>query len=283
MTSDAQWRVLGEIEAEDMWVSVAEHPQVDHLDRTHCDSRTTLGFLLSPQPNSSRGRFLTREWEYGDVPLGSIVTIPAGFTLRVQSQAVPARRMLHCRLPSRVSFHLEPSMLEGCTDFQNEAISSSLTRLAREAISPGFGSNAIVEGLGLFIGAELSRALSLRQSNHRKGGLSPWQLRRIDEYLYSGNWNSSISEIARLCGISPGHATRAFRQSTGRSIATHIAMMRIDRACALLADTNFPMREIAAKLRFANASVFAAAFRRALGMNPNLYRQQRRSGVDRRE
>jgi len=279
MISYAQWQVLGEITAGDMWVAVAEHPGVDHIDRTHCDSRTTLGFWMSPQPNSSRGRFLTKEWHCGDVPLGSIVTVPAGFPLRVRSEAMPARRMLHCRLPSRVSFELEPSLLNGCTDFHNDAIFSSLAQLAREAISPGFCSNALVEGLGLVIGAELGRAMSLRQPHrHRKGGLSPWQLRRIDDYLQSGQWNSSISEIAELCGISAGHAARAFRQSTGRSIATHIAMLRIERACTLLTDSSHSIRDIAASLRFANASAFAAAFRRVLGMNPNSYRQQRRSG-----
>lgn len=278
MISHAQWQVLGEVEAGDMWVAVAEHPRVDHLDRTHCDSRTTLGLWMSPQANCSRGRFLTKEWVGGDVPLGSIVAVPAGFPLRVQSRAMAARRMLHCRLPSRVSYQLEPTSLDGCADFHNDLIFSSLARLAREAISPGFSSAAIVEGLGLVIGAELARSLSFRQPDHRKGGLAPWQLRRIDDYLQSGHWNSSISEIAQLCGISPGHAARAFRQSTGRSIAAHIAMMRIDRACTLLADSSHSIQQIAADLRFANASAFAAAFRRVLGINPNSYRQQRRSG-----
>lgn len=32
------------------------------------------------------------------------------------------------------------------------------------------------------------------------------------------------------------------------------------------------------QLRFASASAFAAAFRRTLGMSPNVYRQRRRSG-----
>lgn len=278
MTMNGQWQVLGEINADDMWVAVMEHPSSSQFDRTHCDDRTTLGYWMSPHPNCAQGRFLTSNWHGGNVPLGSIVAIPAGFPLRVQSRATPPRRMLHCRLPARVSFRPEPASLDGCTDFHNEVILSSLARLARETIAPGFASAALVEGLGLVIGAELGQALSPRKSRHRKGGLSAWQLRRIDDYLHAGNWNSSISALAYICGISAGHATRAFRQSTGRSIATHIAMVRIDRACILLAETGRPIAEIAAELRFANASSFAAAFRRAMGMNPNRYRQRSVAG-----
>jgi AraC family transcriptional regulator len=139
--------------------------------------------------------------------------------------------MLHCRLPERVALQTDPAMLGGCIDMRNSVVASCLRRIAQETLTPGFGSQAIVEGLGLVIAGELERAMGTKSSPLRKGGLAPWQLRRIDDHLRAGYWDSGVSDVARLCGVSAGHAMRAFRQSTGQSIAAHMAAMRIERAC----------------------------------------------------
>jgi len=275
---NSEWQIVRHIQAGDVWAAVAEHPSVEGLDRTHSAHRTTLGLWMSSEPNNSRGSFLTSEWHYGDAPLGAVVAVPAGFPLRVQSEEMPARRMLHCRLPERVALQTDPAMLSGCIDMRNSVVASCLRRIAQETLTPGFGSQAIVEGLGLVIAGELEREMGSKSARLRKGGLAPWQLRRIDDHLRAGNWDSGVSDVARLCGVSAGHAMRAFRQSTGQSIAAHMAAMRIERACTLLARDDLPIGQIAAELRFASASAFAAAFRRTFGMSPNAYRQRRRSG-----
>lgn len=270
------WIIVGEVEAGGVWAAVAEHPSVDRLDRLHCDSRTSLGLWLSSYRNPSQGCFLTNDWHAGHVQLGSVVAVPAGVPFHVQAEAAPARRMLHCRLPERVSLEAGPVSLDACFDMHNGVIANSLSRLAQEVMAPGFGTKAIVEGLGLVISGELERAFADRTPRKAKGGLAPWQLRRMDDYLRAGHWNSSVSDLAHLCGISPGHAMRAFRQSTGRSIAAHIAALRVDRACELLAQDELSVAQIAADLRFARPSGFAAAFRRSMGMSPHLYRQFKR-------
>lgn len=271
------WQILGEVETGDVWVALAEHPGTEGIDRTHCETRTSLGLWMSAHKNMSDGCFLTKEWHGGHMRLGSIVAIPAGVPFHVRSAASPQRRMLHCRLPERASLSAETMSLDACFDLRNHMIASSLSQLAREVVAPGFGTNAIVEGLGLVISGELERSFAGKRALPHKGGLAPWQLRRIDDYLRAGHWNSSVSEIANLCGISPGHAMRAFRQSIGKSIASHIADLRIDHACALLAKDTLSIGQIAADLRFANSSGFAAAFRRSLGISPHSYRQRRRA------
>jgi AraC family transcriptional regulator len=263
--------------AGDVWAAVADHPSVDRIDRTHRGDRTSLGLWLSPHGNRSRGRFLTKDWRGGDRPLGSVVAIPAGLPFHVEADASPARRMLHCRLPVRLTLLSERLSLDSCLNLRNEIIATSLSRLAREVIDPGFGSSAIVEGLGLLIGGELERHLMERRASPRRGGLAPWQLRRIDDYLHAGHWDSSVSDLADLCGISPGHAMRAFRQSTGRSIAAHIAALRMEQACTMLTGDALSVSQIAAILRFSSSSAFTAAFRRATRLTPNGFRQQQRT------
>ncbi len=273
-----QWQILGEIEAGDVWVGVAEHPRIERVDRTHCGTRTTLGFWMSSHQNASRGRFLANEWPGGHERLGKVVVIPGGIPLHVRSSALPERRMLHLRLPERLRWRSGTVLLDSCLDVRSEVIARSLSRLALEVLRPGFGTRAITEGLGLLVFGELERLLAGRSApEQRRGGLAPWQLKRIDDHLRAGNWNSSVSEIADLCGVSPGHAMRAFRQSTGVSIAGHIASLRIDHACTLLSRDAHSVAAIANDLRFASPSAFAAAFRRALGVSPNSYRQHKRS------
>lgn len=273
---EQNWQALGEIEVGDVWVSVAEHPSIERIDRTHCENRTTLGLWLSPHANVSQGCFLTQDWHGGHARLGTVVAIPGGIPFHVRSAASQERRMLHCRLPKRVE-QLSASMsLEACLDLRNDIITASLIRLAREVVAPSFGTNAIVEGLGLVVSGELERSMTSQSRPRTNGGLAPWQLRCIDDYLKSGHWDSSVSDLASLCGVSPGHLMRAFRQSRGQSIAFHISVLRMDRACTLLAQHGPSIGCIASELRFASPSAFAAAFRRTIGMNPNAYRQRRR-------
>lgn len=273
--SSASWRVIGETEAGGVWAAVAEHPPVEALDRTHIDPRTTLGLWLSPQPNDSHGRFLAAGWGHGHARMGRIVVVPGEVPLHVRSDAAPARRMLHCRLPARVALPLprESQLLGQCLDLRNPSVATSLARLAREVTEPGFASAAMIEGLGLQVAAELARDLAGSRMP-AGGGLAPWQLRRIDDYILAGHWDCTVSELASLCGISSSHAMRAFRQSRGRSLANHIALLRIERARDLLARESHDISEVAATLRFASASSFSAAFRRLTGETPTSFRQR---------
>ncbi|WP_198045768.1 helix-turn-helix transcriptional regulator [Novosphingobium aquimarinum] len=270
-----QWRVLGEKEVGGVWAAVAEHPPAETIERTHIDSNTTLGLWLSSQPNGSQGRFLSAQWSGGHARMGRIVVVPGNVPLHVKASATPARRMLHCRLPAHVSLPRphEAGVFEQCLNWSSPVIARSLSRLAREVMAPGFADVAMIEGLGLQIAAELAKGFAKPGSGH-KGGLAPWQLRRIDDYILSGHWDCSVSELAALCGISAGHVMRAFRQSSALSLATHIAVLRMERARELLEDESHAVAEVAAHLRFATPSSFCAAFRRATGETPRAYRHR---------
>jgi AraC family transcriptional regulator len=271
------WRVVGETEAGGVWAAVAEHPPVDVLDRTHIDPQTTLGLWLSPRPNGSLGRFLSPAIVNGHSPLGRIVVVPGDLPLHVRETAAPGRRMLHCRLPARLALPipLKAALLEQCLNLRNPSVAASLSRLAYEVTEPGFANAAMIESLGLQVAAELARDFA-GACKQAKGGLASWQMRRIDEYIQSGHWNCSVSDLAALCGISPSHAMRAFRQSSARTLTAHIALLRINRARDLLASEDSEIAEVSAILRFASPSSFSAAFRRMTGETPKHYRSRMR-------
>jgi AraC family transcriptional regulator len=195
------WRILCQIQAGGIWAAVCDHPRVESVDRTHCSDHTSVGFWLSHYKNPSSGSFLLQNWRRGQFPLGTVVAIPAGIPLHVQSDESPARVMLHCRFSSPSRWQAETLRLEACLDMDSHIVRTSLARIAREVMNPGLGTSAIVEGLGLFIAGELERALVSIEALQRKGGLATWQLRLIDDYLGSGNWNCTMVRL-QSCSVS---------------------------------------------------------------------------------
>ena len=151
--------------------------------------------------------------------------------------------------------------------------------MAREAEAPGFASDLLVEGLGLTVMAEITRYL--RHARDRlptlRGGLAPWQLRRIADAVESlPDRPPAISELAGLCGISPRHLMRAFKHSTGQTITEYAETARLRHAVRLLSDTDMPISDIARQAGFAAPSGFSHAFRRAVGEPPSAFRRRQR-------
>lgn len=285
----AGWSIVGQMRVSGAEVLLADHPATDGIDRTFVRDRMQLCFLVAPQRNPTRGWFPGTGSGARPHPLGNIVFVPAHRPIHVQAEAVPLRRLLTCTLPSRQDFDAlaASDRLEHCLDLRSDLMQGALSRLAVELMAPSFASAVIVEGLCLYLVGELAAILAGETGgrgapavrampahvDRRAGGLAPWQLRRIEEHLMAGNWDSRLTDLAALCGISSRHIMRAFRQSTGSSLTQYIAAARVDRARALLKNENLTIAEVGRELRFATPSSFTTAFRRQFGMTPRTYRQ----------
>ena len=92
----------------------------------------------------------------------------------------------------------------------------------------------------------------------------------------AGTGRTGVAELARLCGLSRHHFMRAFRLSTGLTVAKYVEAARVSRAKTLLVASEQPIRAIAQQLGFAGAAAFATVFRRATGRTPSDYRGHRR-------
>lgn len=164
-----------------------------------------------------------------------------------------------------------------CGDIRSPLLDRVIHRLIQEAISPGLACDVLVESLSAVAMIELTRHLDdVRQRCERvRGGLSPWQVRRITDYVENRtDAPVRVSDLAQLCEISEGHLQRAFKQSSGRTLHAYVEDVRLERAKAMLEDPNISIVGIAAKLGFANASGFSIAFRRASGEAPTTYRRR---------
>ena len=83
----------------------------------------------------------------------------------------------------------------------------------------------------------------------------------------------SVSDIAEHIGMSQSWLTKRFKQECGVNIVGYLLDVRIERAKALLAQTDMLIMEIACATGFDNPGYFISVFRRAAGMTPKAYRE----------
>jgi AraC family transcriptional regulator len=107
-----------------------------------------------------------------------------------------------------------------------------------------------------------------------RGGLAPWQVRRITEALSADlSAQQPLGALAAQVGLSPFHFSRAFRRSMGIPPHAYHVKLRIDHAQALLSGTNHTVTEIALAVGYESSQAFARAFLRQLGCTPSAFRR----------
>jgi AraC family transcriptional regulator len=105
------------------------------------------------------------------------------------------------------------------------------------------------------------------------GTLSRRTLARIREYV-DVNLASDISltELAAAADMTVDAFARRFKATTGLAPYAYVIAERIQRAEALLRETNMSIGAIAFRLGFSSQSHFATTFRRLRGITPRVYR-----------
>jgi AraC family transcriptional regulator len=105
-----------------------------------------------------------------------------------------------------------------------------------------------------------------------KGGLAPWQ-ERLSKELITNNLAGaiSLSEIAKTCGLSVGHFSRAFRKSTGLAPHAWLLQARVDTAKVMLRDRDASLSAIAHSCGFVDRSHFTRVFTRLVGLSPRAW------------
>ncbi len=83
----------------------------------------------------------------------------------------------------------------------------------------------------------------------------------------------ALQDIAAAANISPRECTRCFRRQLGQTAFEYLLNYRVDRACALLRNTDAPVSQVALDCGFASASYFCKLFRQRLGLSPGAFRR----------
>jgi AraC-like DNA-binding protein len=83
----------------------------------------------------------------------------------------------------------------------------------------------------------------------------------------------AVTDLARTAGLSPAHFSRQFRQAFGESPHQYLLTRRLERAAALLRNTDWAVTEICLAVGLTSLGSFVTSFRRVYGRTPQQYRE----------
>ncbi|MEH3104998.1 MAG: AraC family transcriptional regulator [Sphingomonas phyllosphaerae] len=153
--------------------------------------------------------------------------------------------------------------------FHDDAlIVSVLTALHHEADVHGTTTAFFEHGIALV----LNRLNELHSTPSNRRAVRPLSQARYDRLVdqVRGRLGDdlSVAELAAAAGMDPSGFTRAMRARTGLAPFAWLTRCRMEEAARLLAG-GLTVTWVASRVGYANASKFAAAFRRLHGMAPS--------------
>ena len=90
--------------------------------------------------------------------------------------------------------------------------------------------------------------------------------------------NHTNVKLALEFGVHPVHLARTFRKFYGKSVGTCLREIRVERAAALMLESQRSLAEIAQLSGFSDQSQFTRAFKRVRGITPGAFMGCRGSG-----
>jgi transcriptional regulator GlxA family with amidase domain len=89
-----------------------------------------------------------------------------------------------------------------------------------------------------------------------------------------------VRRLARVSGVSPAHFARSFRDAFGVPPHRYLLTRRIERAKALLRDTDLPITEIAFQTGWNSLGTFGRTFRDITAQSPGELRLREQAAPD---
>src|SRR3954464_1213868 len=88
-----------------------------------------------------------------------------------------------------------------------------------------------------------------------------------------------VAALAKIAMSSEAHFIRTFKQTFGETPHRYLQRRRLERAMALLRETERPVTDICLEVGFASLGTFSRTFARVTGMSPSAYREGWRTGA----
>jgi AraC-like DNA-binding protein len=155
---------------------------------------------------------------------------------------------------------------------RDQRLDIALRRLSNEDVLADelVGHDALNNVLKLLIGE-----LAIVRPAQR-GGLAPWQLRRIRDYVDAHiTGPMRLRALANVAGLSTSHFTRAFRESVGFTPHHWITLQRCTLAKEMLIRNELSLADIAFEVGFADQAHFSRSFKQLVGAGPGAWRRER--------
>ena len=219
-------------------------------------------------------------------PMTRAVYVPAGVPLwtRFTSTHTFAHLDLHLHqdrllrfLAPRVGGSAARSILRRPVELQELGTAEILaTLLAKEVTTP---SKHVVYAENL-VGCIATALLDipLETTDARDGRLTQAQMNKLTSCLNArADGRLSVAEMAEAVGLSESWFANVFKQTTGKTPLQWQLSRRVERAQALLLQTDLAVADIAAQLGFSDQAHLTKVFRQVAGETPAAWRRVHRT------
>lgn len=154
----------------------------------------------------------------------------------------------------------------------SEEIRKDLERISRDIGSPDAMTDVFVHHLLCGILLNAARYGEPRQS---LAGESAYKVQIVAKYI-TENYPQEITltEAAQMACLEKTYFSKRFKQLTGFGFQEYLLQTRILAAERMLAETQFPVGQIAEKCGFSSGNYFGDVFHRYKGFSPSEYRRR---------
>ena len=159
----------------------------------------------------------------------------------------------------------------------DDPIVRALTSVLYPALDRPYQTNRLfVDCVMLALGCHIAQTYGGLEMTPRptRGGLAPWQERRAKEIIETNlNGEVPLTQLARECGLSTGHFSRAFKDTMGVPPHQWLLRRRIENAMRLLRNQHLSLPEVALACGFSDQSHFTRVFTKLSGTSPGAWRR----------
>jgi transcriptional regulator GlxA family with amidase domain len=121
------------------------------------------------------------------------------------------------------------------------------------------------------------------ESKQGRARLDPALLRRLlrakDRMDAASHEEWPVERLASVSGVSPAHFARSFKEAFGAPPHRYLLTRRIERAKALLRDTDVPIIDIALDTGWRSLGTFGRVFRDVTGESPSALRAREKAAT----
>lgn len=208
---------------------------------------------------------------------GSVRFFPAAHTFHSRWQA-NEQHSFFCGIDiagiTGVELELSPAQLRATISVESDFVRMLLARARAEVLEPGPCSQLVLDSISVALGAELIQYFAARPVRRERGKkLGQQYLHDLAVRIREEPVKPTLADLADEVGVSTRHYARLFRDTAGEGLASFCNRQVFLLAQDLLNDRTLLIKQIAFRCGFADTAAFSKAFRRAVGVSPQQYRQ----------
>ena len=175
------------------------------------------------------------------------------------------------------TFDKEPQQIELLPRFStHDPFIEQLAIAFKAEVSRKTANKLHLESLQNVLAVHLLRShctIAVKHFESSTNHLSSKQLKTVTDYVQDCmNQDLTLANLAEVAGTSAYQFNRQFKQRMGLSPHRYVTQCRLEKAKALLADSNLSIAEIAQQVGFYDQSHFTHTFKKRTALTPQQYR-----------